>query len=120
MQSLLQDLRYGVRMLQKHPGFTAIAILTLALGIGAKTAIFSIVNAVLIQPFPHIETDRWVYVWERPNLEGLSQVAASIPNYRDWKEQNHSFTEMVLWRPWSYNLSGSGTGEPERVSAAVV
>jgi putative ABC transport system permease protein len=120
MEDLGQDLRYGVRMLLKYPGFTTIAILTLALGIGANTAIFSIINAVLLQPYPHIETDRWVYVWEHPNLEGLSQVSASVPNYRDWKQQSRSFTEMVLWRPWSYNLSGSGTGEPERVLAAVV
>src|SRR5687768_16986147 len=105
MENLRQDLRYGVRMLLKHPGFTAIAILTLALGIGANTAIFSIINAVLLQPYSHIETDRWVYIWEHPNLEGLSQVSASIPNYRDWKQQSRSFTEMALWRPWSYNLS---------------
>jgi putative ABC transport system permease protein len=113
-------LNYGARMLLKKPGFTLIAVLTLALGIGANTAIFSIVNAVLLQPYPHIETDRWAYVWEQPRLEGLTQVSASIPNYRDWKSQNSSFTDMVLWRPWGYNLSGSGAGEPERVTAAVV
>jgi putative ABC transport system permease protein len=97
-----------------------IAVLTLALGIGANTAIFSVVNAVLLEPYPHIETDRWVYLWERPRLEGLRQVSVSVPNYRDWKRQSQSFTEMALWQPWSFNLSGSGAGEPERVRAAVV
>ena len=80
MQTLLQDLRYGARMLMKQPSFTLIAVITLALGIGANTAIFSVVNAVLLQPYPKIETDRWVYLWERPEAEGLQQVAASAPN----------------------------------------
>jgi len=120
MQTLWQDLRYGARMLLRKPGFTLIAMITLALAIGANTAIFSVVNAVLLQPYPHIETDRWVYLWERPKLEGLTQVAVSLPNYRDWKQQSRSFTEMALWQSWSFNISGSGVGEPERVRAAVV
>ena len=120
METLWQDLRLGARMLMKQPGFTLIVVLTLALGIGANTVIFSVVNAALLQPYPQIETDRWAYLWERPEVEGLRQLSASVPNYRDWRQQSRSFSEMVLWLPWSYNLSGSGVGEPERVSATVV
>ncbi|MGH9839938.1 MAG: permease prefix domain 1-containing protein, partial [Blastocatellia bacterium] len=85
LERLLQDLRFGLRMLRKNPGFSLIAILTLALGIGANTAIFSVVNAVLLQPYPQLETDRWAYLWERPEVEGLQQVAVSAPNYVDWR-----------------------------------
>ncbi|HZS48841.1 MAG TPA: ABC transporter permease, partial [Blastocatellia bacterium] len=120
MDRLKQDLRYGIRMLVKKPLFTAVVILSLALCIGANTAVFSIVNAVLLQPYPHINTDSWVYIWEKPQNEGLSQVSASIVNFRDWKAQNRSFSDMVLWQPYSYSLSGSGTGAPEIITAAVV
>ncbi|MFN0122117.1 MAG: permease prefix domain 1-containing protein [Blastocatellia bacterium] len=112
LEDLWQDLRFGARMLRKNPGFTLVAVLTLALGIGANTAIFSIVNAVLLQPYPQIDTDRWVYLWERQDVGGMPQVSASVPNYRDWRQQSQSFSAMVLWMPWNFNLSGSGVGEP--------
>jgi putative ABC transport system permease protein len=119
METLLQDIRYGIRMLTRRAGFTAVVILTLALGIGANTAIFSIVSAVLLHPYSHIDTDRWAYLWEKPNVEGLSQLSVSTANYLDWKQQNSSFSDMVLWQPWSYGVT-SVTGDPERVRAAVV
>src|SRR5215471_9957461 len=119
METILHDIKYSIRTLARRPGFTTVAILTLALGIGANTSIFSIVSAVLLRPYPHIDTDRWAYLWEKPDIEGLSQLSVSSPNYRDWKQQNSSFSDMVLWQPWAYNVS-SGSGDPERVRAAVV
>ena len=119
MEGLLQDIRYAVRFFAKSPGFTAVAVAALALGIGANTAIFSIVSAVLLNPYPHIDTDRWAYLWEKPDIEGLSQLSVSTQNYLDWKQQNTAFSDMVLWQPWAYNVS-SGSGDPERVRAAVV
>ena len=120
MESLFQDVRYSGRILLRHPGFTGVVILTLALAIGANTAIFSVASAVLLRPYAHIETDRWAYVWEKPNIEGPSQVSVSSANYLDWKQQSKSFSDMVLWQPWGYNISESGAGDPERVRAAVV
>ncbi len=119
---MFQDLRYGVRMLAKNPGFTLIAILTLALGIGANTAIFSVVNAVLLRPYPHIDTDRWAYLNEKPSNVGLEGggLAVSVPNYLDWKRQSQSFSEMVIWMSYSYNISGSGADEPERLPAIII
>jgi predicted permease len=119
---MFQDLRYSLRMLAKRPGFTLIAILTLALGIGANTAIFSVVNAALLRPYPHIDTDRWAYLNEKPSAEGLKGggLAVSIPNYLDWKRQSESFSDMILWQGWSYNISGSGVGEPERLPAIII
>jgi predicted permease len=119
---MFQDLRYSVRMLAKNRGFTLIAILTLALGIGANTAIFSIVNAVLLRPYPHIDTDRWAFLNEKPGAEGLQAggLAVSVPNFLDWKRQSQSFSDMVLWQPWNYNISGSGAGEPERLPAMII
>jgi hypothetical protein len=85
MSTLINDLTYGVRMLLKHPGVTAIAVLTLALGIGANTAIFSVVNAVLLNPLPYKQTDRLVSLWE--NVPGHGRWRASPANFFDWKKQ---------------------------------
>ncbi len=120
LEELWLDLRYGARMLMKQPGFTLIAVLTLALAISANTAIFSVTNATLLQPYPYIDTDRWVYLSEKNEAKGLQGVAASIPNFRDWRDQNQSFSEMVLWTQLNFNLSGSGAGEPERVRLTLV
>jgi putative ABC transport system permease protein len=117
---LWQDLRYGARMLRKKPVFTLIAVMTLALGIGANTAVFSVINAALLKPYSHIETDRWVYLSERNAAKGLMSAAVSVPNFRDWRAQNQSFSDMVLWYQLNLNLSGSGAGEPERVRVTVV
>jgi putative ABC transport system permease protein len=96
-------------------------VATLALCIGANTAVFSLADAVLLRPYPHVETDRWAYLYERPSVEGLqdSLLNASIPNFRDWRAQARSFSHMVLWLAWNYDV-GAGSGEPERLGAAVI
>jgi predicted permease len=110
MGTLWQDLRYGARMLAKHPGFTLVAVVALALGIGANSAIFSVVDAVLLRPLPFEESDRLVFLSERsPQLEGMS---ISYPNFTDWRAQNQSFEKIGVYRRNSYNLTGRG--EPER------
>ncbi len=104
MQTLMQDLRYGARMLMKQPGFTLIAIITLALGIGATTAIFSVVNAVLLRPLPFPQSERVVRLWESlPQGNGL-RVAVRHPNFQDWRQQNQAFTHMAAYREDGFNL----------------
>jgi putative ABC transport system permease protein len=115
MQTLLQDLRFAVRMLWKTPGFTAIAVLSLGLGIGANTAIFSLVNAVLLKPLPFSEPERLVMVWEDMSAIGFPNGEPAPGTYSDWKAQNQVFDDMAMlnWR----NLNLTGEGEPERVPA---
>ncbi len=116
MQTLWQDLRYGARMLLKSPGFTLIAIITLALGIGANTAIFSVINGVLLRPLPYDQSDRLVLMNERSRqMDGMS---ISWPNYQDWRAQNKSFDGMAVFNRGSYNLTGNG--EPEQLRAGQV
>jgi putative ABC transport system permease protein len=111
MESFTQDLRYAWRALRERPGFTAVAVLTLALGVGGNTAIFSIVNAMLLRPLPFHSPERLVMAWVK--TASRPQVAASYPEYEDWKAQSHSFEDMAVWRGQSVNLTGSG--EPERL-----
>jgi putative ABC transport system permease protein len=91
MEKLWQDLRYAVRMLAKKPGFTVVTVLTLALGIGANTAIFSIVHAVLLQPLPYENPDRLVMIWESNPSRGLDRSQASPVTFSDWREQDQIF-----------------------------
>ena len=91
MGTLIQDLRYGVRMLWKSPGFTIVAVLTLALGIGANTAIFSVVNGVLLRPLPFRDPSRLVLIAEKSSFPIIS---TSYENYLDWRDQSHSFESM--------------------------
>jgi putative ABC transport system permease protein len=98
MDSFLQDARYGLRVLGKNPTFTAIAVLTLALGIGANTAIFSAVNAVLLRPFAFEDPERLVVVWEAKPSSGLDYMVVSSPNYLDWREQSRVFEEIAAYR----------------------
>src|SRR5262245_1656003 len=109
MNSLLQDLRYGARMLLKKPGFTLIAVLTLALGVGATTAIFSVVNAVLLRALPYREADGLVIVWEKSRRN--DQNVVSPANFMDWREQNNVFTEMAATFDSSAVLVGDGGPE---------
>ncbi len=109
---LLQDLRYGLRMLAKNPGFTVVAVLTLALGIGANTAIFSVVNSVLLRPLPYHEPDRLVFLSE--NSTQVPEMSICYPDYLDWLKQNRVFSELAIFQPDSLNLSGRE--EPERLS----
>ncbi|MGH9908454.1 MAG: ABC transporter permease, partial [Pyrinomonadaceae bacterium] len=111
MNTFWRDLRYGSRMLLKHPGFTAVAVLTLALGIGANTAIFSVVNSVLLGPLPYKDADRLAIVWE--NLPTNDQNVANPANFMDWKEQNNSFTDMAAFADSRSILVGDG--EPEEL-----
>jgi predicted permease len=111
MMSFLQDVRYGLRVLAKNPGFTAIAILTLALGIGANTALFSVVNGVLLNPLPFPNSDELVAVYTKSPTFQESSIA--YPNFLDWQKDNHSFAALSAFRSDDYNMVGAG--EPERV-----
>jgi predicted permease len=109
LETLGQDLRFGARMLARSPAFTAIAALTLALGIGGNTAIFSIVNGVLLNPLPFRQPDQLVSVHEsKPNFD---KGAISYPNFLDWRKDNHSFSAMAVGRRWSFSLTGRGDAE---------
>jgi putative ABC transport system permease protein len=114
--NLWQDLRYGARMLMKNPGFTLIAVMTLALGIGANTAIFSVVNAVLLRPLPYKDASRLMVLWERER--NIEQESPSYPNFLDWQAQSRSFEQMALSRRDNANLTGAG--EPERLDVRQV
>jgi len=114
---MFQDLRYGVRMLLKHPGFTLIAVLTLGLGIGANTAIFSIVNAVLLRPFPYQAPERLVILRERVSAGG--GFSPSYPNFVDWRAQNTAFEAISAVRQ-NESFNFTGTGEPERLQGRLV
>jgi putative ABC transport system permease protein len=111
---LWQDVRYGARMLLKNPGITSVVILALALGIGANTAIFSVVNAVLLRPLPYAESDRLVFLSE--SSKTMDEISVSYPNFSDWRKLNQSFESIGVFNRNSYNLVGSG--EPERILTA--
>jgi predicted permease len=116
METLLQDLRYGFRMLGKSPGFTAVAVVTLALGIGANTALFSIINGVLWSPLPFPQPEQLVTLHEnKPHFEGGS---LSYPNFRDWQKDNHTLSSLAVARGNAFSLTG--VGEAEQVSAEFV
>ncbi len=111
MNSLWQDVRYGVRMLVKNPGVSSIAVLTLALGIGANSAIFSVVNAVILRPLPYRNPDRVVSLWA--SVPGYGRWRATPANFLDWKKQNTSFEEMAAFGASTLTLTG--VGEPEQL-----
>jgi len=115
MKTLLQDIRYGLRMLLKSPSFTLIAVITLALGIGANTAIFSLVNSVLVRPLKYKEPDQLVMVWEDESSVGFPRDTPAPGNYADWKSQNQSFEDMAAMDERDYDLTGEG--EPEKLPA---
>src|ERR1700684_476190 len=102
MGTLLQDLRYGARMLRKSPGFTIVAVLTLALGIGATPAILSVVNGVLLRPLPFRDPSRLVLIAEKSSFPIIS---TSYENYQDWRDQSHSFESMEATRGSSLTLT---------------
>src|SRR5882762_4269467 len=118
MDGFLRDIRYGFRGLRKRPGFTAIAVITLALGIGANTAIFSVINAVLLRPLPFKEPGRLVMVWERRPNSGVANLPISAHEFVAWKERAHSFESLTLFQPDGLNLTGRG--DPVTVTAAQV
>jgi putative ABC transport system permease protein len=108
---LLQDVRFGLRMLRKSPGFTAVAMLTLALGIGANTAIFTVINAVLLRPLPFAEPDRLVRIWESNPPRGWPQFGVSHPNYLDWAAQARTFDALGATAGAAFTLSDGGNAE---------
>ena len=116
METLLRDIRYGFRSLAKRPGFTAIALIALMLGIGANTAIFSIVNGVLLHPLPYKDPEQLVSIWEtQPNQEHSNFSPAE---FLDYQAQNQSFSGMAAYRLMNFTLTGAG--EPEQVGGLIV
>lgn len=113
---LMQDLRYAARSLGRAPVFAGTALVVVALGVGANTAVFSVTDYVLIRPLPFAAPDRLVKLWER--LPGYEQMEPSPANYRDWKRMSTSFASMGAFSTQSYNLSGQG--EPVRLEGAMV
>src|SRR6478672_3335345 len=112
------DIRHGLRLLRNSPGFAAIAIVTLALGIGANTAIFSTVDALLIRALPYADADRVVMIWEDASEAGFPRNTPAPANYRDWARLNHSFAGIAATRGTSANLTGGGA--PEQVVGRAV
>src|SRR5262245_17036707 len=105
IETLVQDLRYGARLLRKNPGFTLIAVVTLALGIGANTAIFSVVHALTLRPLPYHEPDR-LALMSREGRNAIRRMAISYPSFNDWRERAQSFEGMASSRNQSFNLTG--------------
>src|SRR5215471_5956249 len=116
MRTLLQDLRYALRIWWKHPSTTAIVVITLALGIGANTAIFSVVNAVLLQPLPYTEPDRLVQIWQN-YLPKFPKFGVSGADLQVWQEQTQSFSQMAAYLYFPKRLNLSDERGPEELSA---
>jgi len=114
MTGIAQDLRYALRQLRKSPGFTAIVVVTFALGIGANTAIFSVVYGVLLAPLPYHNGSRLVVLNETTPMVG--NVSVSYPNFLDWRAQSHSFSQMTYIEQGSFNLAGAGVSQPENIA----
>jgi putative ABC transport system permease protein len=116
METVIRDIRFGIRSLLKQPAFTSIAILTLALGIGANTAMFSVINAVLLRPLPYTQPDR--LVWMNESGDEVANRMLSYPNFVDWRERNHVFESVSTYRTWSMTVTG--TDEPQNINAGMV
>src|SRR3954465_6163229 len=117
MTKVTQDLKYGLRVLRKNPGFAIVAVLVLALGIGANTAIFSVVNAVLLRPMAFRDPGRLVHVWHIPPpkaFPGITRFSVSVANYIDWQKENSVFENMAMFSGKSMNLTGNGKPEYAR------
>src|SRR5215470_19875822 len=118
MQTLWQDLSYGVRMLRQKPGYTLIALVTLALGIGANTAIFTILNAVALRPFDFEQPERLVICWESNPEKNLPRFPVSAHNFKDWQAQQSVFEQMAVFKEDDLTLSGAG--QPEMLTVGVM
>lgn len=114
--TIMRDMRYAVRMLLRNPGFTTIALLTFAVGIGVNTAVFSVFNGVLLRPLPYPEADRITMMWVDNRFQGIKEDIGSYPTYRDWREQSASFEHVAAYTPSNFTLTGSD--EPERLPGA--
>lgn len=120
MGDTIQDLRYGLRLLGKSPGFTLVALITLALGVGATSAVFSIMKAVLLNPYAIDDPDGVVMVWDNNVARGHGEVEISYPNFVDWREQNRVFTEMAALPSVNFDVTITGGDEPHQVEATFV
>src|SRR5918999_1335645 len=117
MQTLWQDVRYAARMLLKNPGFTVVAVVALALGVGANTAIFSVVNAILLRPLAYEDPEQLVFInhnYQKTNLK----ASVSVPGYLHYRDNAKSFSEVAALSGWAVNLTGEG--EPERLQGMAV
>src|SRR5262245_30428838 len=119
MKNIPQDLRYGARMLLKKPGFTLIAIGALALGIGANTAIFSVVNAVLLRPLPYKESERLVVLYETNPQQGRDEMSVSYPNFADWRAQSQSFEQLDALLSGGMDVTGKDEPAGVPITAAL-
>src|SRR5215216_1720566 len=119
MRTLWQDLLYGARILSKKPGFTLIAVITLALGVGANTAIFTVVNAVLLNPLPYREPERLIKIYGNFTAFNQINMTASVPEFTDYSQQTDSFESVAGYDDFSANIT-TQEGEPERVEALAV
>src|SRR6266850_6116680 len=106
MEMFWQDVRYGIRMLLKAPSLSIVATIALALGIGANTAIFSVVNAVLLRPLPYANSDQLMMVWETDYQRGMQRGTASYLNFTDWRDQNHVFDHMASFHNSDFIMTG--------------
>ncbi|MBD0373380.1 MAG: ABC transporter permease [Pyrinomonadaceae bacterium] len=118
MSMLWQDIRFGLRLMAKKPGFTLIGVLALALGIGANTAIFSVVKAVLLSPLPYQNPERLVWIWGTNPASNIKEEEASMPDFNDWRTQSQSFEEMAGFTNWAATVTGEG--EPERIPGSII
>src|SRR3982751_3123585 len=106
MAEILQQVRFAFRFIRRNPAFAAITVCVLALGIGANSAMFSVVNAVLIRPIPYPDPDRVGIIWEKSESQGWARINPSGPDFLDWKAQSRSFKDMALMEPGSGTLTG--------------
>jgi putative ABC transport system permease protein len=118
MEVLLQDIRYAIRGLLKNPGFAVVAVLTVALGVGANSTIFSFVNGILLRPLPYQEPARLALLDETSPSQGMTSMGVSFPNFLDWRERNHVFEDIAAYDTGGYNLIG--WGEPEQLPGSAV
>src|SRR4026208_1142867 len=118
MENLLSDARYAIRNLLRRPAFTLIAVVTLALGIGANATIFSAIHSLLLNPLQFPELDRVVAIWDKLPSRGVLHNEVTVANYLDWQSQTQSFEQLALYRWWSANLTG--IDPPERIQGFLV
>lgn len=118
MPALLRDVRYAVRLILKNPTFSFVAILTIALGVGANTAVFSVINGILLRPLSFREPERLVAIQQKNDAKGWSEFQVSFPDFIDWRQQHQTFEDMAAYRETSFTLSGDD--EPERIQGAFV
>ena len=118
LHNLFEDLRIGARILRKNPAFASLAVLTLAIGIGANTAIFGLANAAFFRPLPYPNAERLAFLWQNNQRTGETEGFVSYPNFADWRAQSHSFADMAFFMSAKSILSGAG--DPERTPSALV